>query len=327
MAGLRVRRRVKKAHGKPKTNLTYDVVCVGRPVQDTILSGQVFKPFCSHGVCRENLQIGEKINVDDASLFYGGNALNASVTFARQNLSVSILAQIGEDSRSQDIIDLLKEESIDQSILLQDEKIKTGLSTVIVNTNGERTILAYPGSPIRHQDLLSKLEDVETRWLYLSSLNSIDLLEGVLRHAEINQIKVAFNPGGIELERIEEVKKLLGNVDLLILNKEEAMGIFGQGASVDLAHHATSLVGTCIITDGPNGAYAHDGQIGYYQPISEDVEVVDRNGAGDAFASGVVAGLAWGMDLKSSLELGSRNSTSVVQHLGPQAGIIRSIKR
>lgn len=325
MGALKAKRKAKKARKRASnSSLTYDVICVGRPVQDTILSGDVFKPFCVHGVCRENIQVGEKINVKDASVFYGGNALNASVTFARQKLSVALVAQIGDDYRAQDMLDLLASESVDTGLILQDEEVKTGLSTIILNTNGERSILAYAGSEIKHQDLLAGLDDVEARWLYVSSLNSLDLLEGVLRFAEVNQISVAFNPGGIEMEQAEEVKKMLKSVEVLILNKQEASRMFGDGTPADLARHGASFAKTCIVTDGPNGAAAHDGQLGYYQPISEDVKVVDRNGAGDAFASGVIAGLAWGMDLKNSLELGSKNSTSVVQHIGPQVGILRS---
>ncbi|HRV76425.1 MAG TPA: PfkB family carbohydrate kinase, partial [Candidatus Saccharimonadales bacterium] len=190
---------------------------------------------------------------------------------------------------------------------------------------GERTILAYPGSEINHQILLSTLEDVETRWLYISSLNSLDLLEGAFRYAKVNQVRVAFNPGGIELDNPAETKLLLqeSDVDVLILNKQEASILFGEASAVDLARHGCNFVKICIVTDGPNGAHAHDGQIGYYQPISDDVEVIDRTGAGDAFASGVVSYLALGNDLESALEFGSKNSTSVVQHLGPHEGIIR----
>lgn len=324
MAELKARKRAKKAKRRSKSNIAYDVVCVGRPAQDTVLTGDVFKPYCSHGVCRENIQVGEKVSVDDASIFYGGNALNASVTFARQNLSVALLAQLGKDARSKEISGLLLEEFVDTDLIIQDEEVRIGLSTIIVNTDGERTILAYPGSKIKHQELLAHLEDIETRWLYISSLNSIELLEGVLRYAELNQVRVAFNPGGIELQRIGEVKKLLENVDVLVLNRQEACKIFGEGIPSDLAHHGAGFVKTCIVTDGPRGAHANDGKIGYYQPISEDVKVIDRNGAGDAFASGVVAGLAWGMDLKDSLALGAKNSSSVVQQVGAQAGIIRA---
>ena len=106
------------------------------------------------------------------------------------------------------------------------------------------------------------------------------------------------------------------------MNKQEAVSLFGNLEPQSLCQAAAEYVRTAIVTDGPNGAYAYDGQDSYHQPISADVPVIDRTGAGDAFASGVVAGLAWGDSLEEALQFGSENSTSVVQHVGAHAGIL-----
>lgn len=323
MAGLIAKKRAHKAHKKVGGSLTYDVICIGRPVQDTILSGQIFTPICSHGACYEHIPLGSKLEVEDATTAFGGNALNASITFARQKLSSALLAQIGTDSTAKDLLDLLDEEGVDSDIMYQEGGLKIGLSTIISSTTGERSILAYPGSAVAHHELLAKLEQTEARWLYVSSLNSQELLEGAIRFATLNQIKVAFNPGGLEIENIDEVKNLLAEVEVLILNKQEAAKFFGTLDSAALARAGAEYAKICIVTDGPKGAHAFDGEVDYFEPISEEVKVIDRTGAGDAFASGVVAGLAWGMGLKDSLELGSKNSTSVVQSVGAQAGILR----
>jgi ribokinase len=48
----------------------------------------------------------------------------------------------------------------------------------------------------------------------------------------------------------------------------------------------------------------------------------DRTGAGDAFASTFVAGLAKGMTLEEALRWAPINSMSVVQKVGAQAGLL-----
>ena len=54
----------------------------------------------------------------------------------------------------------------------------------------------------------------------------------------------------------------------------------------------------------------------------EDVPVVDRAGAGDAFASGLVAKLAQGLSLGDAIIFASANSTSVVATIGAKTGIL-----
>ncbi len=318
-------RRIFKAKKSSKsTTGIYDVISIGRPARDTILSGDIFKPVCKHGACYQHIEVGSKLNVQSLNSSYGGNALNSAVTFARQKLSTGLLAQLGTDSISQDLIKLLASESISTELIKEDESVKIAQSTVIVSPDGERVVLAYPGTAPDTHGLVASLQKSEARWLYVSSLGSLELLEAVMEHARINQIKVAFNPGGIELGKVQEVKQLLGNVEVLIMNKQEAASYFGDLELDSLALAAAEYVKCAVITDGKNGAVgAKEGKL-YSQPIASDVKVVDRNGAGDAFSSGFVAGLALGHSFKDALNLGALNATSVVQSYGAQAGILRA---
>ena len=54
----------------------------------------------------------------------------------------------------------------------------------------------------------------------------------------------------------------------------------------------------------------------------EDVPVLDRTGAGDAFGSGFLAYYSQGHSLKESVVFASANSTSVVQKIGAKDGIL-----
>ena len=54
----------------------------------------------------------------------------------------------------------------------------------------------------------------------------------------------------------------------------------------------------------------------------DDVPVVDRTGAGDAFSSGFTAVIAAGESLERAVTFASANSTSVVTKIGAKAGIL-----
>ncbi len=55
----------------------------------------------------------------------------------------------------------------------------------------------------------------------------------------------------------------------------------------------------------------------------EDVKVIDRTGAGDAFGSGFLAMWAQGKSLKDSIIYASANSTSVVTKIGAKTAILK----
>jgi len=87
------------------------------------------------------------------------------------------------------------------------------------------------------------------------------------------------------------------------------------------------------MTDGPNGVMVSDGANIYQSGIFKDQKVVDRTGAGDAFGSGFVAGLAHKREncekglcrtdnIEYAIRLASANATSVVEQIGAKKGIL-----
>jgi sugar/nucleoside kinase (ribokinase family) len=56
--------------------------------------------------------------------------------------------------------------------------------------------------------------------------------------------------------------------------------------------------------------------------LYEDVPVIDRTGAGDAFGSGFTAMVAQGKSLEEAVTFASANSTAVVSKIGAKAGIL-----
>ena len=78
-----------------------------------------------------------------------------------------------------------------------------------------------------------------------------------------------------------------------------------------------------VITDGPAGAYACDGNDTWFMPPYPDPKPpFERTGAGDAFSSTVVSALGLGKSLPEALAWGGVNSMSVVQEVGAQKGLL-----
>lgn len=294
---------------------------IGTATQDVFLSGEIFTPLCESGICFEHLKLGDKLYVDDAVFSSGGNATNAATTFARQGIDSSFVGVIGNDPSGKAVLDELKDNKVDTTNVTIEDSFKTSYSVILLAPSGERTILRVRGGDAINYKA-DFLKNIEADWVYVSSLGSIELLTEVVDKAFKNGAKIAFNPGTLELEHPKVLKKMMSKISILAANKDEAKTLFNGETMQDLAKEAGKVVDFAIITDGPKGEAASDGQHVCTGGMYEDVEVLDRTGAGDAFASGFTASIAQGKNMEEAITFASANSTSVVQFIGAKQGIL-----
>jgi ribokinase len=141
------------------------------------------------------------------------------------------------------------------------------------------------------------------------------------------EVKLAFQPGTFQMEAgIGRLHKLYARSEVVALNREEACMVFGANHEdihdqLNKMHEAGIKI--ALVTDGPNGAYASDGNKRWSMPLYPDpAPPVDRTGAGDSFASTFTAALMKGADVPSALLWAPINSMNVVQHVGAQEGLL-----
>lgn len=300
------------------------IATIGKATQDVFLkSASAFQQFEHKGVKYEQLPVGQKLELDEVVFATGGNVSNAAVTFARQGLESRYIWCLGTDIVSDVILGELDKDHVDTGAVVQKEKYRPSYSVILMLEGGERTILNYKGvmPTATHHDLdLDALKGAD--WLYLSSLGDISLLSDILHKAAAYKVKVMLNPAGSELKEADKLRGLLEDVEVLIMNKEEAQELVSGETLDELVRHAHQYVPTVIVSDGPNGAIATDGKTIIRAGMYEDVPVTDRTGGGDAFGSGFLSYWAQGKSLKESIVFASANSTSVVTKIGAKAGIL-----
>lgn len=302
------------------------MLCIGKVGQDTFLSGSVFKAYKIDGDAYEKIRLGEKFYVDDAIIDTGGNAGNAAVTFARQGLPTHFIGVIGDDPAGQVVLKALDNEHIDTSSVTISSDVRTSFSTILLAPSGERTILDYPGTAKIGANEIENLPS-GCSWLYVSSLGSMPLLKKLMKQARKLGMRIAFNPASFELQHLQECADLLEYVDLFAVNKEEAQ-LFVKGEKIkELTLRLAESTQYVLVSDGPCGAVATDGDQIVSAGLYANVPVTDRTGAGDAFTSGFVSQIALKKDLTEAITFASANSTSVVQKIGAKAGILRGSRK
>lgn len=303
------------------------ILSVGAAVQDVFLShSDEFKAVCvKPEECFMQLELGAKADVNNITFSTGGGATNAAVTFARQGLGSVFMGTIGHDPAGQAVLADLDAENVDTSRISYSKKYNTGYSVLLLAPNGERTILTYRGASTHYDVKNLDFKDVEADWLYVSSMaGDMEALNAMFRLAKKKSMKIFFNPGKAELKQINKLKPLLEDVDVLSVNREEMMQIVSGTDAEELVRHGLHLVSTVIVSDGPNGVTASDGKTLVRAGMYQDVKVVDRTGAGDAFGSGFLSQWAAGKSLKECIIFASANSTSVVTKIGAKKGILRA---
>lgn len=305
-----------------------DVFTVGNATRDVILISKSFKAYpdkrFSTGYA-EAFTFGSKVDVEEMIVAVGGGGINSATTFARQGFSVGLIGKIGDDCSGDDIVFHLKKENIRDDYIIREEGLVTAYSTVLLSPSGERTVLVYRGEAQQVHPNDVKLEDLISSWMYVTSLSgNTKLLASLLKHTNKHRIKVALNPGADEI-RQKDFAKLLPQVDVLVLNREEAEKIVPKDKRktktiFDALGALTKAI--IVVTDGRRGAVCSDGRRLYYVD-APDIEVVDRLGAGDAFGSGFVAGLIKSSgDIQHAMRVAVSNAASVCMHHGATTGII-----
>jgi ribokinase len=300
----------------------YDIVSVGSAIQDIFVFSEKFRLI--HNGKKICLSYGEKINIKKPFFCIGGGAVNTSVSFRRLGLKASILARVGKGYQGSFIINELKRERVDTSLIQRDASFKTGLSVILSGPGADRTILVHRGA---NNYLTFPGKGVKTKWFYISALygKSFRVIAKLIKYAERRGIQIAMNPGSQEIEKgIPD--EILRAVDVLIVNKEEGSILTGKKSSLKgLSRDLCGLYGgLAVITDSSRGAVACDIYKKYVIKAPK-VKAVNTTGAGDAFGSGFITGLIKKGDVDYALKLGSKNAAAVIRDVGATKGCLKGL--
>jgi len=271
------------------------------------------------------LTYSSKIPLRDTKFIIGGNGANVSVGAKKMGVETRLVAEIGTGHMANAVKEILNK-ATDATYVTQTEGVSEGFGAVVMY-QGERTILSYydPEEPVFPLNLET------SEWAYLTSTSEKfdNYYNGVLEWLRKSDARLGFNPGGRQIKKgVLWLKPYLELTELLLVNRNEAEEVTNFGEShkkeKDLLKALIALgPKKAVITDGPNGAYAWDGQKYLYLGILP-IKSKERTGAGDAFSVGCISALINGKSLGEGMVWGMCNSSSVIQYFGPQEGQLTS---
>ncbi|NQT49917.1 carbohydrate kinase family protein [Candidatus Kuenenbacteria bacterium] len=319
----------------------FDVVTVGSALKDIMFySDEISIIKNEKDITRQKLmavEYGAKLPISEVFVNYGGGALNTAVGLKNFGLDVSPMVNVGRDQVGKEIFTYLKNQKINTSLIRVDKTERTGFSIVMTALKDkEHTIFTYKGASNNLE--VHNLRNFRTKWFYVSSLTSKSWaleFDKIARQKRRN-VKIAWNPGSLQLQEFKKVLHFLPSIEVLILNKDEAIELVKKARPrttkkdlndskyllTELKNFGSQKV---VITQGSNGVVAIDDNEKYYyhRAVGEKRRIVDTVGAGDSFSSGLVAGLVKKNDFDKALKLAIRNSAHVLYRIGAQNGLLK----
>jgi ribokinase len=308
-----------------------DVLVVGDILNDTFI--KLFDDKASTSESENGLNLtmpfGMKVPFEHAEVVYGvGNAANAAVALSKLGHKAGLISNAGNDRGGRDLIDALHEHKVDTRFIHLNTGKKTNHHYVLWYKD-DRTILINHEHYEYHWPRFRKND--HPKWMYLTSIgaNTEDY------HAEIlgflhdhPDLKLMFQPGTFHISSgVQSFGEFYKRSDVVVLNREEAVQVTGGNHEnmhelIDKMHELGVKV--VAISDGPNGAFMSDGNTRFMIPLYPDpAPPLERTGAGDAFASTLLAGLLHGLSLEDAARWAPINSMNVVQHVGAQEGLLK----
>ncbi len=274
-----------------------------------------------------------KLEAQRLIISYGGGAANAAVTFARLGLRPSIITAVGGDATGLDCILHLRREGVSLKSVQRAHREQTGTAFILnVPDKMSQVALVYRGASAKLHLSSATTKTITTPWVYLTALggNWKQSLDAVMARVEQRSIMLAWNPGAEQIAAgIKTLAKYIRKTQVFMVNHDEALELAKSANLVAGPTAPRSLVKLLgrygarytVVTDGHKGAFVYSDKKTLYQPAKIG-KIANKTGAGDAFGSGLVAGLIRFKDIKRALKLAMHNSHSVVGHIGAQTGIL-----
>ncbi len=310
----------------PLANRSARVVCAGILVADIFVPPLPGLPAA-----------GELRATEDFLLDTGGCAANVAVGLARLGVSSSVCGVVGTDIFGDFLINRLGESGIDTARIRRTAEYGTSKTVILPVIGEDRRYIhtfgannAFTGAEVA----LDALEPGDV--LYIGGLLIMPALSSasaakLCAEARVRGVFTVLDvvvPAGTDSATgsiyMAYLRPILKHADCFIPNEQEAHALTGA-AGIDAQADCFLECGckSVAITRGAMGTLFKSNDLSLHAD-AYPVEFVDGSGAGDAFAAGLIKGLAEQWDVRQTLTFASAVGASACTKLGCTTGIVGS---
>jgi ribokinase len=238
----------------------------------------------------------------------GGKGFNLALAVSRLGVCVDGIFSVGADMFSPIVTSTFAQVGFSPAMLVYHQG-STGAGVAFVDPAGENCLAVCLGAnlALTADDIRRFSPRLCRSDLVAATFESPDAaIETAFALARANGIKTLLNPSPVR----PIAPSILSNTSILVVNAVEAagLGLGAHGVGTDAFAPAPALdrfladgLDLLIVTLGDRGAVAFRSHAPPFHQPAFEVQAVDTVGAGDAFASGLIASLVAGESLEDAL--------------------------
>ncbi len=256
----------------------------------------------------------------------GGSAANSIACVASLGGKGGFVGKVADDTLGEIFRHDLRAMGVDFNTAPLDEGPATGRCLINVTSDAQRSMTTFLGAAG-----FVAPSDIDPEQINRAAITFFEgylFEQPVAREAFIRACSIAKDGGkraaltlsdsGCVERQFDAFHSFIGaHVDILLANDVEAAALFGSHDISVIAEKARALCPLTAVTRSEKGSVLipRDGEIVEIEPIRPNA-LEDTTGAGDAYAAGLLFGLAKGFDLKLAGNLGSLAASEVISHFG-----------
>ncbi len=233
-----------------------------------------------------------------------------------------MVGRLGNDSDGKVIYNSLVDHGVRTDGVIFDDSTPTGKAYINVASNGESTIVIYPGANEKlGREQVKQFEHLldDAKYCLLTLEIEEETVEYTIRKCQKKQVEVILKPSAVEKMK----ESLFGQISYFVPNEKELKQLLPGEASIE--EKAVILldkgVKNVIITLGEKGCYFRNREQERYFPAA-DFFPVDTTGAADAFIAALAVYLSEGKDILQAISFATYAAGISITRQGVQSGMV-----
>lgn len=282
-------------------SVSYDLICVGTALVDSIIRGFDPNPVSASGY-----------RAASGSLNVGGEAVNEAMAAVKLGVKTGILCSLGQDAAGDLVAETLRNCGVDTRLILRQENAPTPVTTMFVHDDGTRKSITnnahrYNFHPEEKATLFTDARALILGSLFRAPFDEPEIIHSVLTSARAaGQIIFADTKlPNFRFLTLEDLRDSLPLIDYLTPNEEEARYYTGKELPEEMADVFLGMgIKNIILKLGGKGCFFKNEKEAFLLPAC-DIKAVDATGAGDNFVAGFASEILRGASNMDALRFGN----------------------